>query len=428
MLIALGVDFRHADVRTRERFLPSPDRGRLAASELGSGPLREIAFLPTCNRVELYAWSPDARDRATALKAMARCWTGDRKLAAELLRVGTVRHDADAALHLLRVAGGLESQVLGDIHILGQVRRAFREAAAAGTLGPHLHRLFETALRCGKGVKRDTSLMAGSSSVGSEAARFLLSRMTDGRRPRIAVLGTGKIGTHAARTMDREGSASIVLLNRTRTRAEELATSLDGAVQVGDFARLHAVLAEVDGVIVATGAPTPILDAPRLHAARAEGGTAGHPLVILDASMPRNTDPRCGQIPGVALLDLDDLGPGIAARMAARQGAVPEAEAVVREHLADFQSWCSDAEAREALRPLRDALVELCEREVGFHAGPEVAQRASGRIVAKLLAGPMSTLRSASRRGEPVDSYAQAVRLLFGGSDPRLQAGLEAGD
>lgn len=422
MLISLGLDFRNADIRTRERFLPSEERTRTFHVEVPPSPLEELALLPTCNRIEVYAWS---RGRATAsatmraARAVARRWMGKPSEARDLLDAATLRVEEEAVEHLFRVAAGLESQVLGDIHIMGQVRRAFRDASSAGRLGPHLHRLFETALRCGKAVKRETGLMAGRCSVGSEAAHMLLRRAgAPGGSPRlkVLVLGTGKIGTHASRVLASADHAELVLVNRTTERALELAAALPGArVRVAPLSRLHEEVAEVDAVLVASGATSPVLLAPSLHAARAEAGTGSHPLVIVDASMPRNADPRCGSLPSVTMLDLDDLHPGAVAQEWARLAAVPQAEDVVSGHISDFRRWRSEAAAREALRPLREVLSDLCQREVGFAAGEDVADRTASRIVAKLMAQPMAVLREASRRGESVDELAGALRLLFPG-------------
>lgn len=423
MLISLGLDFRNADIRTRERFLPSEERARAFHANVPPSPLEEVALLPTCNRIEVYAWT---RGRATAnstmraARAVARRWMGSPSASRDLLDAATLRVEEEAVQHLFRVAAGLESQVLGDIHIMGQVRRAFREASSAGRLGPQLHRLFETALRCGKAVKRETGLMAGRCSVGSEAAHMLLRRVgAPNGAPglRVLILGTGKIGTHASRVLAAAGHAELILVNRTEDRARLLAATLPGArVRIAPLSRLHEEVAEVDAVLVASGAASPILLAPRLHAARAEAGTVGRPLVLMDASMPRNADSRCNTLPGVTVLDLDNLHPGAVAQERARLAAVPEAESVVTSHMTDYHGWRTEAAAREALRPLREVLADLCQREVGYAAGEDVADRTATRIVAKLMAQPMAVLREASRRGESVDELAGALRLLFPGN------------
>lgn len=418
MLICLGLDHRNADIRTRERFLPDEERIRAIRSGPLPSPLLEAGVLPTCNRLELYAWATGGRGgiaiRAAARSA-ARLWADSPDEARALLECAVLRVDEDAAVHLFRVAAGLESQVLGDMHILGQVRKAFRESRDSPSMGPHLHRLFEMALRCGRAVKRDTVLMAGRRSVGSEAAGLLLRRA--GREDgggRWVVVGTGKIGSHAAHALARARPHELVLVNRTPSRAQALAAALGiPGVRVVPFAGLHEALAEADGALVATGAGTHVVRAPLLHAARADAGTAGRPLVVVDASMPRNADPRCGGLPGVTVLDLDALETGTAAVERARQAAVPAARTLVAHHAAEYRQWQAESSAREALRPLREVLSDVCRREVGFAAGEDVAGRATSRIVAKLLAGPMTALRRASERGESVEELAGALRQLF---------------
>jgi len=423
MLISLGLDFRQADVRTRERFLLPEDRLRTLRTTPLEGEVSELALVGTCNRIEMYAWVRDGAGTpcTEAFLELARLWTGNPEGARALLGRGSGRIGSQVVDHLLRVASGLESQVLGDIHILGQVRRAYREAAAAGSLGPHLHRLFDTALRCGKAVKRGTALMAGHRSVGSEAALLLARQLRESGGTRVVVVGTGKTGTHAARTLAEEWGGTIVLVNRTPARAEALAAALPGGARAASMHQLHQELAEADGAIVATGSSIPIVLASHLHSARGHAGTSAHPLLILDASMPRNVETRCGQLPGLTLLDLDSLHPEAASVERARHAAVPMAEALVADHVGDYARWLSAAAAREALMPLRQVILEVCHREVGFAAGDEVAERAAGRIAAKLLARPMTVLREASERGESVSHMAAALELLF--HSPRGETG-----
>jgi glutamyl-tRNA reductase len=164
---------------------------------------------------------------------------------------------------------------------------------------------------------------------------------------------------------------------------------------------------------VATSADVPPVRAASLKFCREMASTAARELLLVDLSMPRNIESEVVGLEGVALVDLDTLQPPVAAAEAARLAAVPGAEKVVREELAEFMRWVHAGAAREAIRPLREALVELCRREVAFAAGDEVAERTADRIVAKLLARPMETLRLATARGEAVDGYAEALQVLF---------------
>jgi glutamyl-tRNA reductase len=412
MPISLVLDFRAADLATRERFhLPAERVEELYAA--ARGPVRELVVLATCNRVEAYAApeSPTPEAAARALAEVAHRWAGDETRGRDLLRAAEHRRGLEAARHLVRVATGLESQVLGDAQVLGQVRRAYRGAADAGSVGPVLHRLFETALRAGKRVQTETPLVGGRSTVGGEAAALAVRRAGPLASKRVVVVGCGKTGEQAARGLAKLGAGEIVLVNRTPERARALAAEVGG--RAAPFDTLHQELAQADVALVATGATTPTVRAASLGQARRAAATFGRPLLVLDLSMPRNVEPEAAGLAEVALLDLDDLRLPLAGAEAARRAAVPAAERIVEGELARFAAWHAEGAAREAVAPLRRALEEVCRRELAHAAAPDAAARVADRIVAKLLARPMSALRAASGRGESMEEAASLLRALF---------------
>jgi glutamyl-tRNA reductase len=413
MLICLAVDYRKADVATRERFHVAEQRMGEVYRRLIGGGVSELALVSTCNRTELYAWTDssgqDALERA--VEHLAAVWMPDPVERASLLRTLTLRIGDEVGRHLMRLAGGLESQILGDGQILGQVRSAYRTACEMDTVGPMLHRLFEIALRTGRRIQHETSLSTGRNSVGAEAASVALRRFGTLEHARCVVVGCGKTGTRAARQLAKLGATDIVLVNRTPQRAEELARSLRG--RVAGIETLHAEAAMADVVIVATGAATYTLDAETLAVARQNVGTADTPLLLMDLALPRNVDPRSSAIPGITLVDLDSLHPPIVAAEAARRSAVPAAERIVEAEMRWLRHWLATGAARLAIRSLHDALVDLCRREVAFVAGDGVAERTAQRIAAKLLARPMNVFSDAIARGENVEELAEHLDQLF---------------
>lgn len=413
MLISLAMDFHRSDLRTRERFHLSDERVGALYAEPRDGVVRELALVSTCNRIELYGSSVarEPREVVGALSALARRWMQEDARADELISLATHRAGLDAAEHLLRVSCGLESQVLGDAQILGQVRTAYRRAADAGAVGPWLHRLFDTALRTGKRVQSETSLIGGRNSVGAEAAHLTARRLGALARRRCVVIGCGKTGMRAARQLVKLGAVDVVLINRSPQKAQQLAAELWG--RAAPFSALHRELAAADVGIVATSADVPPVRAASLRFCREMAGTMDKELLLIDLSMPRNIEPDVVGLDGVSLVDLDTLEPPVHAAENLRRAAVPAAETIVERELVDFSTWVAEAAAREAIGPLRDALAELCRREVAFAANPEVAQRAADRIVAKLLARPMTVLRDAAAHGEPLDRYTDALHRLF---------------
>lgn len=426
MLISLAVDFRGADISTRERFHLADDRITQLYAEPRDAVVREFALVSTCNRIELYGVTAPGADNGEvvrALTALAGRWMGGDARADELIEVATHRSGAPAAEHLMRVAAGLESMILGDNQILGQVRSAYRRAAAAGATGPVLHRLFDAAMRVGKRVQHETSLVGGRSSVGAEAAHLAHRRLGPLARRRCVVIGCGKTGVRAARQLVKLGAVDVVLINRSPTKAQELAKDLWG--RAAPFAALHRELAVADVGIIATSADLPPVRAASLKFCREMAQTGERELLLVDISMPRNVDPDVVGLAGVSLVDLDTLAPPVQAAEAVRAAAVPQAESIVSEESTDFAVWLDEAAAREAIGPLRELLGDLCRREVAFAAGDDVAARTADRIVAKLLAQPMTAIRVAQRRGESLEQYTEALRRLFTRPDGTLVESIE---
>lgn len=413
MLLSLAVDYRTADVATRERFHVPPSHIGPLYLRLKSAGIAGKALISTCNRTELYAWCPAATrdDGFDHFARLAHCWMPVASEAQALLAVAVPRTELTAARHALRVAAGLESQVLGDGQILGQFRNAYSEASAANATGPVLHRLFETALRAGKRVQSNTLLGSGRNSVGAQAAALSLRRLGSLAHKHVVVVGCGKTGERAARQLAKFGAKDMVFINRSPARATSLAEALSG--RTAAMQDVYAEIAKADLAIIATGAPTSIISACGLAFARENSATNQQPLLLVDLSMPRNVDPASTEIPGVTLVDLDALSPHISAAEETRRSAIPAAEAIVERELQDFDEWLSVATAREAIRPLREALADVCRRELAHAAGDEAAERLSKRIVAKMMARPMSAVRVAMARGEPVTELTRAMSALF---------------
>ncbi len=418
MLVSLGLDFRSARLEVRERFHLREDDVVRIQDTLARRGVRETVITRTCNRVEAYCWWPEAAENASLDpgREISRAWVeGDGPEANALHALAHMRGSGGAARHLFRVAAGLESQILGDIHILGQLRRAYRDAIEAGRVGSHLHRLFETALRVGKQVKRETRLLARRNGVGSETARKANERLGRLAGRTCVIVGCGKSGSHAARCLSQLGATDIALVNRTVERAEKLARDLGNARAAG-LEALPGLLAEAHLVVVATGASEPVLTAPLLERARRQAGRQ-RPLLVIDVSVPRNVEASVGRMPQVELVDLDSLHPETAELQKSRMAAVPEAEGLVEEGVGEFVHWLELAQARRALRPLHAALSEICRREVSHLAGESpLATRTADRIVASLMAHPMTALRAASKRGEPVEDAIGALGALFAGA------------
>jgi glutamyl-tRNA reductase len=414
MLISLAIDSWHVGVATREAFHIGAERLASIYARGATAPDHETVALSTCNRTELYAWCGGfpATRREFAFTRLARQWMGTATGARQLLAVARCRDGDDAARHLLRVAAGIESQVLGDGQLLGQLREAYQRSVACGEPGSALRRLFETALHVGKRVRTETSLSSGRHSIGAEAASLAARRFGSLGPARVVVVGSGKTAARVARQVSKLGARDMIIMNRTEARAADLAAQVGG--RVAPLENVHVEVAMADIAIFATGSPTPLLRADRLEVARRNCGTATCPLLVIDLSLPRNAEPAVSNVSGAVVVDLDALRPVLVADERERQHAVPAAEGIVEVELQRFRDWLAAASAREAIQPLRQALSALCQREFEHAAGDEhVARRAADRVVAKLLARPMTELRGAIVRGERVDDLTTALTRLF---------------
>jgi len=426
-VLVVGLSHKSAPVETLERAAVGGDTlGKL---------LRDIAHLPdtaetfvisTCNRVEVYAEVGRFHGGVNGICELLARHSGIP--AGELTASLYVHYEDRAVQHLLAVASGLDSMVVGEAQILGQVRAALKAAGDYGTLGRSLRDLGRIALRTGKRARAETGIdRLGISlvSVGVELAASRLgptgAELLTGRA--VLVVGAGAMSGLAVATAARAGAAQIAVANRTRSKAERLATAAGGVV--ADFADLPAAIAGADLVISCTGAAGAVITG-QMAGAALDQRPAGAPLVLLDLAMPRDVDPAVADLPDVSVIGLDELrGTGEAAVGAAEVAAV---RAIVEEEFAAYGSAVRAAQVTPTVVALRamaamvvDAELErlggrLSEHGVSGHALEEIAQTVR-RVVDKLLHAP--TVRVKELASSPGgEEYETALRVLFD-LDPR---------
>jgi glutamyl-tRNA reductase len=413
-ILVCGVDHRTAPLELRETLAFSPEEARAALAGLrGDGVLPEIALLSTCNRTELYAASSDVaagldrlRERLGGLKGL--------DLAPHAAGVHAQSGPA-AARHLFRVAAGLDSMVLGEKQILGQVRDAHALAREEGTAGPVLDHLFQTALHAGKRAQAETQIGAGAASVPSAAVALAAKVFGNLEQRRVVVVGAGATAELAARRFAERKPAALVVANRTRERAASLAEAVGGAAR--PLEELPAVLLEADVVVCATRAPGFVVTAAMV--ARAMAGRRQRPLVLVDVAVPRDVEPEAGQEENVFLYPIDALRTIVDQSLARRQQEAPRVEVLVAEECGRFLEWLRGLEATPVVRELREHFERVRAEEVKkilshFHESDrERVERLTKALVNKLLHAP--TVRLKARDGEPEAHRERlhAVRELF---------------
>jgi glutamyl-tRNA reductase len=320
--------------------------------------------------------------------------------------------DEAAALHLFRVAAGLDSLVPGEGEILGQVRAAFE----AGTTGPVLDRVFRQALHAGKKVRAETAIAESPASVSSAAGA--LAQQVFGRLDgcRVLLVGAGHVAELAARSLAARGAAIAYVANRSPQRAAELAGRFGG--RGIDLARVREVLAEVDVVVSSTGSPGRVLAQPDVEAALSS--RKGRPLFLIDLAVPRDLDPAIHDLDACYLYDMDDLESVVASSLAGRRREAARAEAIVAEEAERFREWQASREVVPAIASLRAWAEEVRAGELARVRGrlglsesqEEAVESITAQIVNKLLHPPTVRLKEAAA-GADGGGYAQAVRHLF---------------
>jgi glutamyl-tRNA reductase len=415
-LLALGISHKTAPVALRERLAFSDEQGgQFAAEATATAEVREAVVISTCNRTEVYLVVGDpVRAEADVLGLLARR-AGIRPT--ELAEAIYSPRNCDAARQLYRVTAGLDSMIVGEAEIQGQVRRAHEAAARAGATGPFSNRLFAAALTTGKRVRSETEIGASRVSVPSVAVDLALSVIGDLAQRHVVVLGAGETSELTASALADQGAGTVFVANRHADRALSLAQRFGGSV-VG-LEGLPEQLLRADIVLCSTASPHPIVGREELELVMRE--RAGRSLLLIDIAVPRDIDPACAELDGVSLYDVDDLQAVVARNLTTREGEVPRAEDIVEQEIHRFAGWLGQLEALPTVTALREHGNVIVDRVLAENAGrwESASTRDLARVetiaravVSRLLHEPTLRLRSLSQaRGH---ASLQLVRELFG--------------
>ena len=406
-LVLVGVSHHRAPVDLRERAALDLERAAELSRRL-AGDRGEAVCLSTCNRTELYLVgdSADAAERRAEEALVA--------LEEELRPVLYRLRDEAAALHLFRVAAGLDSMVPGEGEILGQVRAAFE----AGTTGRVLDRLFRQALYAGRKARAETAIGESPASTSSAAAALAEQVFGDLRGRRALVIGAGKIGELAARNLLSRGAEIAFVANRTVDRAAEVAGRLGG--EALPLEQVPDELARADVVLSSTAAQGWVID--RAMVERVLPARRGRPLFLIDLAVPRDLDPSIHELDGCYLYDIDDLQAVVAETLAGRRREAERAESIVAAEAERFRKWQAALDVVPAIASLRARAEEIRAAELSRAKLTEAERRAAesvtNAVLNKLLHLPTIRMKEAAAAADGV-LYADAVRHLFGLEDER---------
>jgi glutamyl-tRNA reductase len=418
-ILMIGLNHKVAPVEVRERLAFSADRIPGALEQLINDEvpeIKEVVLLSTCNRTEVYICTCDSTEGETRLRE----FLAERaKLPPEQLQsMLYVLQGEEAVEHLMQVAAGLDSLVLGENEILGQVRSAAEIAHDAGATGPILSALFRYSVQAGKRARSETEIGRGEISVASvvvEMAEGAFGPLND----RTALLiGAGKISTITARALVKAGLHCVMIANRTFEKAQKLAKNLNGTAV--HFDRLDDVLARADIVICSTGAPHIVLHSDAV--AKAQKMRFSRPLLVADLAVPRDADPEIASIPGVQLANIDDLDVIVKTRHPLTASVYQEVQAIVQQELEEFCQWKRARRCVPVIQALHNKAEDIYQKEVEktlHRLGPltpkqECMVAAMGKAIAnKLLHEPTIHLRELSQDEDP-STYLELVQELYG--------------
>jgi len=416
LIVVAGVSHRTAPLTVREALAFSRERLPEALERVRrEAGLAEALILSTCNRVEIYGRA--ASDTAGGLSLSEFLAAFHRRSPDELRRYSYELEGEQAVRHVFRVAASLDSMVLGEPQILGQVKEAYHLADGLGSLGSMLNALRNRSLAAAKRARSETGIGKNAVSISYVAVELARKIFGDLEGKHVLLVGAGKMSTLAARHLVQGGARATVLGGRTFARAEELAASLGGLA--APFEALRDELVQADIVISGTGAPGVVIHKEDVAAARGRRGR--RPLFLIDIAVPRDIDPQAGRLDGVFLYDLDHLRGVAEANLRERQKEAAAAEAIVEREVREFIAWQRSLDVVPLLVDLRKRADEIRRSEVDKAKKrlgtltPEqeaVLEATTSAIVNKLLHAPTVELKALARNGHSPETAGLVRRLL----------------
>jgi glutamyl-tRNA reductase len=372
---AIGLSYKKADASLRGLFAIDQAARTLVLQQAKNEGIEHLLLSSTCNRTEIYGF---AEHPYQLIKLLCDNSKGSVEAFQE---VGYIYKNKEAVHHMFRVGTGLDSQILGDFEIISQLKLGFAASKAMGMVNAYLERLVNAVIQASKKVKTETEISSGATSVSFASVQYIIKNVSDIGSKNILLFGTGKIGRNTCENLVKHSkNEQITLINRTKDKAERLARKLN--VVVKDYADLHLELQNADVVVVATGAQNPTVDKALLNLKK--------PLLILDLSVPRNVHENVQDIPGVSLVDLDQLSQITDETLEKRKSQIPAAEAIINEVESEFIDWTKQRKFAPTIHALKQKLNQIKESELTVQRkksndfNEEQAELISARIIQKI--------------------------------------------
>lgn len=366
--IVAGINYRKSDAGIRGDFAVNHDQYVSLLQKAKAAGLAEVFVLSTCNRTEIYALAPHAGILIDLL-CSETVGTADT-----FRQLAYIKQGEEAIEHIFSVGAGLDSQILGDYEIVGQMKAAVKVSREQGCMGSFIERVFNTVLQSSKAIKNETELSGGTISVSFAAIQFIREQAANASNKKIVLIGTGKIGRNTCKNIvDYLDTRNITLINRTDYKAVAMAIEL--GLNYAPFTQLQEKVEQADIVIVATQAEKALITKESL--------LNSDPKILVDLSIPHNIEPSVGQLPHIRLANVDDLSTINDKTLQNRLAEVPKAMQIIKQHIAEFNEWLSLRKHVPVLKAVKQKLNEMhnCALFSATHPSPMIDQDAIQKVV-----------------------------------------------
>ncbi len=394
----VGINYKKTNELVRGSFAIGPEQYKMMLQESLRAHVRELFVLSTCNRTEIYGFAEHPNELIDLLCAHT---LGTKET---FLELAYTKNGVDGIRHLFNVAAGLDSQILGDYEIVGQIKQAVKIAKDSGRIGSFLERLINQVLQASKSIKNQTALSDGTVSVSFAAVQYIREKIANIAQKNILLIGVGKIGRNTCKNLkDYLETTRITIVNRTPETANELATGL--GLQSGLLDNLQQLAAGADIIVVATNATDPIL----LKGHVADSG----PKLIIDLSIPFNVEKEISSLPEIELVTVDELSKLKDKTLQKRQQEVPRALEIIEEHLEEFMEWHDMRKHVVVLKAVKTKLEEIHSNSLLLQSEADKISSHRSHRIQRVINGMASKMR---HQNQPGCSYIEAINEFMDAS------------
>ena len=401
-LYNVGISYKKADVKVRGTFSITKENQILLLEEAKQNGLDGVFVLSTCNRTEITGF---AKHPFELISLLIKYSNGSVE---SFIPVSNVFKNKDAVRHLFRIGTGLESQILGDYEIVGQLKQAYKQAKDLGTTNAYLERLMNLVLQASKEVKNNTKLSSGTTSVAYAAIQYVIDNVENYNQKNILIYGLGKIGQNTIKNiLEYTENKNVTVINRTQEKADQFASEYKG-IKVASYANLVTEIEKADILIVSTGSSKPTVTAKELNNSNSK--------LVIDLSIPSNVEVAVKNLENISLINVDELSKITDKTLQMRESEIPHTEEIIKKYKAEFNDWIEVRKYVPAVNALKESLKSIQFNEIDFHSrkikdfNVEHAEMVTSRMIQKITTQFVKHLKD---ENTSVDQSIEVISKMF---------------